>query len=515
MSLEGDTLVRSRIAPELADALGIGPPRAGVVAARAGGGKRQRVIVEMNARFPGGEQAARFLLLRELGLEEALSRLQADGWIAVTATPSEARVETPLPRLDPAAVRLRNSLQTDRFLFADLSRKEVRALAEATAEVPILDPRDQEPKLWRGNLVYKLWLDNDLSTLVYVSSRTIKGDAAQAAFRSAGRDIVWAVADTGVADHDHFKANGNLQLRDGLRHRDFTGPGGQSVIESEKAALIDASGHGTHVAGIIAGQSVVAETEPPLAIADGDASVREIAGIAPHCKIMSLKVLTDDRKGSTEALLAAIGYIQSLNGYGRNIRVHGLNVSLGYDFNPKNFAAGQSPLCAEVDRLVKCGVAVVVAAGNGGGGFLSADGGGATRAGFLATIMDPGNAELALTVGATHRDRPVTYGVSYFSAKGPTIDGRMKPDLVAPGEHIVSCDARGGATTGFRSDSGTSMAAPHVSGAIAAFLSVRGEFRGHPERIKRLFMDNATDLGRRPEFQGAGLLDLMRTLQAI
>jgi subtilisin family serine protease len=230
---------------------------------------------------------------------------------------------------------------------------------------------------------------------------------------------------------------------------------------------------------------------------------------------MSLKVLTDDRKGSTEALLAAIGYIQSLNGYGRNIRVHGLNISLGYDFNPKNFAAGQSPLCAEVDRLVKCGVVVVVAAGNGGGGFLSADGGGPTRAGFLSTIMDPGNAELALTVGATHRDRPVTYGVSYFSAKGPTIDGRMKPDLVAPGEHIVSCDATNGATSGFRSDSGTSMAAPHVSGAIAAFLSVRGEFRGHPERLKRLFMDNATDLGRRPEFQGAGLIDLMRTLQAI
>jgi hypothetical protein len=59
------------------------------------------------------------------------------------------------------------------------------------------------------------------------------------------------------------------------------------------------------------------------------------------------------------------------------------------------------------------------------------------------------------------------------------------------------------------------MAAPHVSGAIAAFLSVRGEFRGQPERVKELFLENATDLRRRPEYQGAGLLDLMRTLQAV
>jgi subtilisin family serine protease len=159
----------------------------------------------------------------------------------------------------------------------------------------------------------------------------------------------------------------------------------------------------------------------------------------------------------------------------------------------------------------------VVAAGNGGGGILFADGGARTRAAHLSTITDPGNAELAITVGSTHRDRPVTYGVSFFSAKGPTIDGRMKPDLVAPGEHIVSCDSKRqlDGKVPYRRESGTSMAAPHVSGAIAAFLSVRGEFRGQPERVKRLFMENATDLGRRPEFQGAGLIDLMRTLQAI
>src|SRR3978361_2108155 len=109
-------------------------------------------------------------------------------------------------------------------------------------------------------------------------------------------------------------------------------------------------------------------------------------------------------------------------------------------------------------------------------------------------INDPGNAENAITVGSTHRDMPHTYGVSYFSSKGPTGDGRLKPDLVAPGERILSCAAGGAkqdASDGlprldknppfqYLEDSGPSMAAPHVSGVIAAFLSIRREFIGQP-----------------------------------
>jgi len=148
------------------------------------------------------------------------------------------------------------------------------------------------------------------------------------------------------------------------------------------------------------------------------------------------------------------------------------------------------------------------------------------RFGLSMTINDPGNAALAITVGATHRDAPHGYGVSYFSSKGPTGDGRAKPDLVAPGERITSCAAgrnlaavvAGGVppdTAVYVEETGTSMAAPHVSGAVAALLSVRREFIGRPDRVKQIILDAATPLGRNTDFEGAGLLDLMRALQSV
>lgn len=146
--------------------------------------------------------------------------------------------------------------------------------------------------------------------------------------------------------------------------------------------------------------------------------------------------------------------------------------------------------------------------------------------GLVLSISDPGNAELAVTVGSTHREMPHVYGVSYFSGKGPTGDGRLKPDLIAPGEKIISCgvgklleqnlpdDAKAIAPN-YIEFSGTSMAAPHVSGCIASFLSVKREFIGRPDRVKEIFLASATDLGRERSFQGAGLVDLMRAIQYI
>jgi subtilisin family serine protease len=252
-------------------------------------------------------------------------------------------------------------------------------------------------------------------------------------------------------------------------------------------------------------------------------------GVAPRCKLISLRVLDREGKGRTSQVIQALEYIRDkINDNPKLMRVHGVNLSVGYEFDAEMFACGQSPLCNAVDRLVQEGVVVVAAAGNTGFGTVAASAG-ASKVGLSNTINDPGNAALAITVGATHRDAPHTYGISYFSSKGPTADGRLKPDLVAPGERITSCaagkkleDARkssDGAADGkdafYVDDSGTSMAAPHVSGAIAAFLSIRREFIGKPLEVKRIFLDSATSLGRERYFEGRGMVDLMRAIQLV
>jgi subtilisin family serine protease len=160
-----------------------------------------------------------------------------------------------------------------------------------------------------------------------------------------------------------------------------------------------------------------------------------------------------------------------------------------------------------VERVVASGVVVVAAAGNAG--YRTGEGGGQSYEAI--SITDPGNAEEVITVGATHRSKPHTYGVSYFSSRGPTGDGRRKPDLVAPGEKIMAPVPNGGA----KALDGTSMAAPHVSGAAALLMAGHPELRGEPARIKQILCEAATDLGRERNFQGHGMVDILRALQAV
>lgn len=373
--------------------------------------------------------------------------------------------------------------------------------------------------------VHRMWPNFEISGLILRSAAATKCLAAQRTFDARGSGIVWAVLDSGIdANHDHFAHHGNLEgLPAGLTPQSF-------VSDRPDDALTDENGHGTHVAGIIAG----AHRPGTEAVGVGwyrDAEGKEerqrlsvdgITGMAPECKLLSCKVLRADRTGDVTALLEALLYIQDLNENGRNIRVHGVNISVGHTFDPAWFAAGLTPVCREVDRLVSSGVVVVVAAGNTGYGYAKDPHGRSMRLGFDTTINDPGNAALAITVGSTSSS-PHRTGVSYFSSKGPTGDGRMKPDLVAPGERVISAAAgalleqarRADEAATYIESSGTSMAAPHVSGAAAGFLSVKREFIGRPDRVKQVLMSSATDLGRAQTFQGAGMLDAMRAMQAV
>jgi serine protease AprX len=473
------------------------------------------VIIDLNLYFPDGRDEARSQVYHLI--KQTLVGLKV---MAATRKrlPNAIKLSSKLPQ----GVKVFKTSLSDHYIFARLSAAAIFRLLE-------LDQAEETAS------IYRIWPDFKLEAHINRTRSTVKADAAGISFGAGGQNIVWAVADSGIDQgHPHFTEHHNLKLPNGgaqFTHIDFT------VDDPDEGdALTDTNGHGTHVAGIIAGE-MIATPERPLRASfwrrDTHGHSQEtitilgeerMTGMAPKCKLVSLKILDSEGRGETSSLIAAIGYVQQVNNYGRHLHIHGMNMSVGYDFDPEWFACGQSPLCIEVDRLVRSGVVVVVAAGNTGYGFLDTTARGVVAAGMDLTINDPGNAELAITVGATHRDMPHVYGVSYFSSKGPTGDGRLKPDLVAPGEKVLSCAANyhqpgdDPDNTDFyhyREDSGTSMAAPHVSGVVAAFLSVRKEFVGRPEAVKRLFLKSATDLNRERYFQGYGLVDLMRAIQSV
>ena len=270
------------------------------------------------------------------------------------------------------------------------------------------------------------------------------------------------------------------------------------------------NGHGTHVAGIIGADWRRAsydalKVEPPGELIEAD-----VVGICPRIHLLDLRVFDQQGNADEYSLLAALQYLRYRNRSKDKRSVHGVNISISLWHDVENYACGNTPICLEVDRLASTGIVVVAAAGNYGFERTAADFsfGGAFRG---ITITDPGNANKAITVGSTHRSSPHAYGISYFSSRGPTGDGRKKPDLVAPGEKIRSTIPE------FRAEErdGTSMAAPHVSGVAALLMARYEELIGDPERIKDILCRSATDLGREPAFQGAGLVDALRALQSV
>jgi len=381
-----------------------------------------------------------------------------------------------------------------RFISAELTRSEIEELRSHCNTLKI-------DRVWR-NAVKRI--------LLHQSAHTIQVRPANLGYGACGRNIAWAVLDTGIAaSHPHFKAHDNV-----VAQWDCTGCGSKSSPRELRPGdngfgTLDANGHGTHVAAIIAGTLTLPNNEK-------DKSEILLQGMAPETRLYGFKVLRDNGNGEDAFIIKALDTIAELNERAGKLVIHGVNLSLGGNFDPSVFGCGHTPLCQELRRLWRQGVLVCLAAGNEGYALLDSTSG-VIPANMDLSIGDPANLEDAIAVGSVHKTNPHTYGISYFSSRGPTADGRMKPDLVAPGENILSArhqwpKSKLTVRNAYVEMSGTSMAAPHVSGLLAAFLSTRREFIGYPDRVKTLLLQHCTDLVRDPYIQGKGMPNLVRMI---
>ncbi|MGX1880522.1 S8 family serine peptidase [Streptomyces sp. NPDC055287] len=416
---------------------------------------------------------------------------------------------------DPAMTEAMTNMLADVALESPLTRPS------GTPARGVIDRRQRHP-------VTSVTTNRQAAPAVVRSRSTIKADAAEQVFSVDCGSIGWAVVDSGIdARHPAFSdwdtsVTPAQQLASRVtRAFNFVGVRGTLSADALENGLIDWSRalpyvemelptpqnramrtdmpyttpgdhHGTHVAGILGAWW----------------PDRAFRGICPRIRLYDFRVLDDKGEGDEFSIVTALQAIRHINEQAGRFVIAGVNISLSVPHDVATHSTGWTPVCIECDRLARSGVVVVAAAGNAG--FS-----GAMRT--LGTdyhsisISDPGNAESVITVGSTHRSNPHRHGVSYFSSRGPTGDGRPKPDLLAPGEDIDGPIPG----AGISAMHGTSQAAAHVSGAAAMLLARNRELMGRPERVKQILCSTATDLARERDFQGHGLVDVLRAMQSV
>lgn len=318
------------------------------------------------------------------------------------------------------------------------------------------------------DLIYRLANNPDISYISFDSRVYTLLDIAAPSVEAylphdegyEGEGITVAIIDTGISPHYDLTRPSNRIVG----FKDFI---------NNRQAPYDDNGHGTHVAGIIAG--------------NGYSSKGKYVGIAPRANILAIKALDENGGGSSSKIVEAISYIiDTKDKYNTKI----INLSIG---TPANNICDKDPLCRAVEKAVQAGLIVIVAAGNSGP--------------ERGTILSPGTSRNAITVGAVDDKRtidPSDDTIAPFSSRGPTLEGLMKPDILAPGVNINSLS--NSKLDGYSALSGTSMATPLVSGAVALILNKYGDLR--PNKVKNMLLESSIYIEDPDEVKEIGLLNL-------
>lgn len=279
-----------------------------------------------------------------------------------------------------------------------------------------------------------------------------------------GQGVGIAVLDTGIILHPDFD-------RRIIGFADFV---------NRRKTIYDESGHGTHVAGILAGS--------------GKMSRGVYAGMAPGAELLIGKVLDQDGNGSVEHVIEGIEWIQAQR-QKKNIRI--VNISVGTQ--PGLGRQDEELLLDAVEMLWDAGLVVVVSAGNYG----PAEG----------SVAVPGSSRKVITVGAADTVKTQSAEMQKkwnYSGRGPTDCCVVKPDVVAPGTYITSCS--GSYVNRFKKPytvkTGTSMATPVVSGAIACLLTKYPDMTN--VEVKLRLRESCIRTGT--EGQGWGMLNVRRLM---
>jgi len=293
--------------------------------------------------------------------------------------------------------------------------------------------------------VEMIYLDREVHALLDTSVPAIRGDQARSTFGVSGADITIAVIDTGIdASHESLDDLDDDPATDDdkvIAFEDFV---------NSRTDPYDDNGHGTHCAGIAAGTG-------------GDS---DYVGVAPMSRLVGVKVLDRGGYGSDSDCIAGIEWcVLNKDVYGIDV----ISISWGDDMN----GDGTSPTEIACDSAVDAGIVVCVAAGNSGPGS--------------STVGTPASAREVITVGAIED----SMDIAYFSSRGPTADGRTKPDVCAVGVDVTAPAANSG--DGYVAHDGTSMATPHVAGVAALMIEYNPYIT--PSEVKDILHNTSVDKG--------------------